>query len=32
MELFTIGFVVCMLIGMNCFWLFEKCIDWFENI
>lgn len=26
MELFTIGFVVCMLIGMSCFWLFEKCI------
>ena len=32
MELFTIGFVVCMPIGMSCFWLFEKCIDWFENI
>ncbi len=32
MELFTIGFVVCLLIGMSCFGLFEKCIDWFENI
>lgn len=32
MELFTIGFAVCMLIGMSCFGLFEKCIDWFENI
>ena len=32
MELFTIGFVVCMLISMGCFWLFNKCIDWFENI
>ena len=31
MELFTIGFAVCMLIGIGCFWLFGKCIDWFEN-
>ncbi len=32
MELFTIGFAVCVLMGMSCFVLFEKCIDWFENI
>jgi hypothetical protein len=32
MELFTIGFAVCMLMGIGCFGLFEKCIDWFENI
>lgn len=32
MELFTIGFAVCLLMGIGCFWLFERCIDWFENI
>ena len=32
MELFTIGFAVCMLMGIGCFGLFETCIDWFENI
>ena len=32
MELFTIGFAVCMLMGIGRFGLFEKCIDWFENI
>lgn len=32
MELFTIVFAVCILTGIGCFWLFEKCIDWFENI
>mgnify|MGYP001665199091 FL=1 len=32
MELFTIGFAVCMLTGISCFWLFEKCIEWFENV
>ena len=32
MESFAIGFVVCLLSGLGCFWLFWKCIDWFEKI
>lgn len=33
MDLFSIGFVVCTLSGIACFWLFfNKCIDWFEKI
>ena len=27
MDLFTIGFAICMLSGLGCFWLFFKCID-----
>ena len=32
MDLFSIGFAVCTLSGIACFWLFFKCIDWFEKI
>ena len=32
MDLFSIGFVVCTLGGLAFFWLFCKCIDWFEKI
>lgn len=32
MDLFTIGFAICLLSGMGCFWLFYQCIDWFEKI
>ena len=32
MELFTIDFAVCLLLGLLCFKLFMKCVDWFENI
>ena len=32
MDLFSIGFLVCVLSGIACFALFAKCIDWFENI
>ncbi len=32
MDLFSIGFVVCTLSGIACFWFFFKCIDWFEKI
>jgi|GEM_PF-86486 len=32
MDLFTIGFAICLLSGIGCFWLFYKCIDWFEKI
>ncbi len=31
-ELFSFGFLVCVLSGLACFWLFMKCVDWFENI
>lgn len=31
MDLFTIGFVICLLSGIGCFWLFFKCIDWFDS-
>lgn len=32
MDLFSIGFLVCIVSGILCFGLFYKCIDWFENI
>lgn len=32
MELFTVSFAVCLFLGLGCFWMFGKCIDWFENI
>ena len=28
----TLSFIFCLLSGFACFWLFWKCIDWFENI
>lgn len=31
MDLFTIGFVICLLSGIGCFWLFFNCIDWFDS-
>lgn len=27
-----IGFVICCLIGIACFGIFYKCINWFDNI
>lgn len=32
MEIFSIGFAVCLLSGLACFWLFWKCIDWFDHM
>ena len=32
MEFDALGFGVCILSGIACFWLFYKCIDWFEKI
>ena len=32
MELFSFGFFFFFLIGFLCFWLFWKCVDWFEKI
>ncbi len=32
MELFSIGFLICILSGVICFGLFLKCIDWFDKI
>lgn len=32
MEFDVLGFMVCLLSGIVCFWLFFKCIDWFEKI
>lgn len=32
MDLFSLGFAVCTVSGVLCFWLFYKCIDWFEHI
>ena len=32
MDLLTFGFAVCVVLGLCCFALFNKCIDWFENI
>ena len=26
----VIGFLICLLSGILCFWLFYKCIDWFD--
>ena len=31
MDLFSIGFVIGLLSGLGCFWLFYKCIDWFAS-
>ena len=31
-EFDALGFGVCILSGIACFWLFYKCIDWFEKI
>jgi len=28
----TLSFIFCLLSGFACFWLFGKCVDWFENI
>ena len=28
----TLSFIFCLLSGFACFWLFWKCVDWFENI
>lgn len=27
-----LGFIICLVSGFACFWLFFKCIDWFEKI
>ena len=32
MDLFTMGFAICLLSGIGCLWLFFKRIDWFEKI
>jgi len=26
----TLSFIFCLLSGFACFWLFWKCVDWFE--
>lgn len=28
----TVSFIFCLLSGSACFWLFWKCVDWFEKI
>lgn len=28
----TVSFVFCLLSGIAAFWLFWKCVDWFEKI
>ena len=28
----TVSFIFCLLSGFACFWLFWKCVDWFERI
>ena len=28
----TISFIFCLLSGFFVFWLFWKCVDWFEKI
>lgn len=28
----TISFIFCLLSGLFAFWLFGKCVDWFEKI
>ena len=28
----TLSFIFCLFSGFACFWLFWKCVDWFENI
>lgn len=32
MEIFTIGFLVCMACGLACFYLFFKFVDWLEKM
>lgn len=32
MEFDILGFVICIVIGLACFGLFFKCINWFEKI
>ena len=32
MELFTIGFALCVIGGLLCFALFAKLLDWFDKI
>ena len=32
MELLSFDFWICLLLGIGCFALFAKCIDWFNNI
>ena len=32
MELFSCGFLAGLVSGFLCFWLFWKCVDWFEKI
>ena len=32
MELFSFGFLACLVSGVLCFWLCWKCVDWFEKI
>lgn len=27
-----LSFIFCCLSGGACFWLFYKCVDWFEKI
>ena len=27
----TISFILCLLSGLFAFWLFWKCVDWFEK-
>ena len=31
MELFSFGFLACLVSGFLCFWLFWKCVDWLEK-
>ena len=28
----TVSFIFCLLSGAAAFWLFWKCVDWFEKI
>lgn len=32
MDFTLIDFCICLLSGIGCFWMFYKCIDWFEKI
>ncbi len=32
MEFLSVGFAVCLLSGLGCFYFFMKCVDWFEDI
>lgn len=31
MDLLSIDFLICMLTGLLCFWLFIKSLEWFEQ-